>query len=65
MKRKKVLYVITQAEMGGAQRYLYDLATSSDAQNYDISVAIGQGQDQSLINELKGKNIITYQIISI
>ena len=62
MKRKKVLYVITQAEMGGAQRYLYDLATSSDAQNYDISVAIGQGQDQSLINELKGKNIITYQI---
>jgi len=62
MEKKKILYVITQAEMGGAQRYIYDLATSSEAQNYDISVAIGESQDKSLINELAKKNITTYQI---
>lgn len=60
--KKKILYVVTQAEMGGAQRYIYDLATSLEAQNYDISVAIGQSHDKSLINELSQKNISIYQI---
>ncbi|MDO8669430.1 MAG: glycosyltransferase family 4 protein [Candidatus Buchananbacteria bacterium] len=62
MKKKKILYVITQTEMGGAQRYIYDLATSFEAQNYDISVAVGESQDKSLISELNQKNIPIYQI---
>src|SRR3989344_4859122 len=61
-RRSKILYVITQAEMGGAQRYLYDLATSFEAQNYDISVAIGQSQDKSLIYLLRSKNLPVYEL---
>ena len=62
MEKRKILYVITQAEVGGAQRYIYDLATSLEAKNYDISVAIGESHGKSLINELGQKNIPIYQI---
>lgn len=62
MEKRKILYVITQAEWGGAQRYIYDLATSLEAQNYDISVAVGESEDKSLIDKLKKKNITVYQI---
>ncbi len=37
---KKILFVITQAEFGGAQRYVFDLATSL-MDRYEVSVAAG------------------------
>ena len=39
--RKKVLFLITKSNWGGAQRYVYDLATSLDKNSYDIVVALG------------------------
>jgi len=40
-KKKKILYVITKSNWGGAQRYVYDLATNMPKSLYDISVALG------------------------
>lgn len=55
--KKKILYVITQTEWGGAQKYIYDLITSSEAVNYDITVAVGKNKDKTLIDKLKSKGI--------
>ena len=38
----KILYIITQGEMGGAQRYVFDLATNLDRNKYHISVVMGE-----------------------
>ncbi|MBI2635341.1 MAG: glycosyltransferase [Parcubacteria group bacterium] len=38
---KKLLFIITKSEMGGAQRFLYELTTHLDVQKYDILVAAG------------------------
>lgn len=38
--KKKVLYVVTKANWGGAQRYVYDLAVALKDM-YDVSVAFG------------------------
>ena len=38
---KRVLYVITKSSWGGAQRYVYDLTTSLQRENYEVAVAVG------------------------
>lgn len=39
---KKILFLVTQSEMGGTQRYIYEIARLLDKTNYDILVAAGQ-----------------------
>lgn len=39
--KKRILYVITKASWGGAQRYVYDLATSMQARGFEVAVAFG------------------------
>lgn len=39
--RKKVLYVITKSNWGGAQRYVYDLATRLPTEQFEIAVVCG------------------------
>jgi len=55
--KKKILYVITQTEWGGAQKYIYELITSEQAKNYDILVAVGDNKDKTLIDKLKAQNV--------
>ena len=43
MQRKKILYVITKGNWGGAQRYVFDLATSIPAILFEVLVAMGEG----------------------
>jgi glycosyltransferase involved in cell wall biosynthesis len=38
---KKILYIITKSNFGGAQRYVYDLATSLPKDAYAVTVAFG------------------------
>ncbi len=40
-RRKKVLFTITKSNWGGAQRYVYDLATSLPKDEFDVVVALG------------------------
>ncbi len=43
--KKRVLIVVTKSNFGGAQRYVYDLATNLPPQDFDITVAFGPGPD--------------------
>jgi len=43
--KKKILYIITQSEFGGAQRYLLELINHLNPEKYDITVAAGPGGD--------------------
>jgi glycosyltransferase involved in cell wall biosynthesis len=50
--KKKILYIITQAEFGGAQRYVFDLATNFSGE-FDILVAAGGNGNDELFERLK------------
>lgn len=39
--QQKVLYVITKSNWGGAQRYVFDLATSLPKDRFEVAVALG------------------------
>lgn len=39
---KKILFVITKANWGGAQRYVFDLATTLPKDRFEVAVAFGQ-----------------------
>lgn len=44
MSMKKILYCITKGNFGGAQRYVYDLATHIDKNEYEVVVLCGEGE---------------------
>jgi glycosyltransferase involved in cell wall biosynthesis len=43
--RKKVLFVVTKSNFGGAQRYVYDLATRLPRDKFHVAVACGPDAD--------------------
>ncbi len=57
---KRILYVVTKATWGGAQRYVYELATAAHAHRYEVAVAYGtQGL---LVEKLQTAGIRTIQL---
>ena len=42
-EKKKIFYIITKGNWGGAQRYVYDLSTSLPKDKFDVLVIHGQG----------------------
>lgn len=58
--RKKILFVITKANWGGAQRYVYDLAVAMKAAGHEPSVAYGV--EGLLAERLQGAGIRTLPI---
>ena len=61
-RKIKILYVITKSNFGGAQRYVYELATSLSKDKYDVAVAFGG--DGLLKEKLIEKGIKTFEIKS-
>lgn len=59
----KILYLITKSNWGGAQKYVYDLATSFDEKGVDTCVAFG-GHDE-LEKKLEEAHIKTYPLPSL
>lgn len=53
--KKKVLICITKANFGGAQRYVYELASNIPKDEFDIVVACGEGD--TLKNKLQENGI--------
>lgn len=45
-ERKKVLFLITKGNFGGAQRYVYDLATNLPKDKFDTVVVYGGGANE-------------------
>ncbi len=62
-RRKKVLYLITKSNWGGAQRYVYDLATTIDKEVFEPVVALGG--DGILKEMLEHAHIRTISISSL
>lgn len=58
--RKRILYVITKANLGGAQRYVFDLVTALPNDTYDVGVAFGQ--EGLLAKKLRENSIQTFPI---
>lgn len=60
--RKKLLFVVTKSNWGGAQRYVFDLATQLK-EMYDVSVLSGDGEGEqregSLMKKLNQEGIRT------
>jgi glycosyltransferase involved in cell wall biosynthesis len=55
MNKKKVLILITKSNWGGAQRYVFDISSNLNKENFDIEVMAGsQGE---LINRLNQAGI--------
>lgn len=60
--RKKVLFLITKATWGGAQRYVYDLATNLPTDRFLPVVAYGEAG--KLSRDLVAAGVKTYQVLS-
>lgn len=60
---RKILFVITKSNWGGAQRYVYDLATALSKEGSDVRVAFGQPGLLAL--KLKTAGIATHPISSL
>jgi len=61
-RKKKILYLITQSELGGAQTYVLDLALSLK-NDFDISIGFGeQGDKGGLAKKLKENEINYYPL---
>jgi glycosyltransferase involved in cell wall biosynthesis len=60
---KKIIYVITKSNWGGAQRYVFDLATHLPRDRFEVSVAFGQ--PGLLAKKLQDAGIKTFPIASL
>jgi hypothetical protein len=49
---KKILFLVTQSEFGGAQRYIFEILTHLNPQKYEVLVGAGEG-DGELFEKFK------------
>ena len=61
-EKKKILFIITKSNFGGAQRYVFDLATNLPKNMYDVHVACG-GQGL-LVTKLREAHITVHEVTS-
>ncbi|MHB8651669.1 MAG: glycosyltransferase family 4 protein [Minisyncoccota bacterium] len=54
-RKKKTLYIVTKSNWGGAQRYVYDIATHLPKEHFDVVVACGG--EGALVTRLKQAGI--------
>ncbi|HEY4484375.1 MAG TPA: glycosyltransferase family 4 protein [Candidatus Paceibacterota bacterium] len=70
--KKRVLFVVTQSEMGGAQRFFYTLIPRLNKDKYEVMVAAGpqnkirnqkfKNEEYSLLEALKKESVTTFQL---
>lgn len=63
--KKRILFIITQSEYGGAQKFLFNLVSHLDDMKYEFMVATGTTGDESFLKTLRDKNIPTHTINSL
>lgn len=59
-QKKRILYVITKASWGGAQRYVFDLACAMHERGHDVAVAYGTSG--LLVEKLHARGIRTREL---
>lgn len=60
--RKKILFLITKGNFGGAQKYVYNLATRLPKDQFEVLVACGTKEGNTLIEKLKEAKIRTIEL---
>lgn len=50
--KRRVLFIITQSEMGGAQRFVFELVSRLDRNKYDLLVAVGSDGGGEFLKQL-------------
>ena len=61
--KTKILFIITKSNFGGAQKYVYDIATNLPVEKFDVTVAVGGSG--ILIQKLTDAHIRTIPISSL
>jgi len=63
-KKKKILFLVTQSEFGGAQRFIYNLVTNLNKNRYDALIAAGaEGDNENgFLNLLDKQGIKTERL---
>ncbi len=65
--KTKVMYIITKSNWGGAQKYVYDLATGLPKDAYEVSVALGgtgaKGAPTGMLAEKLGRASVSIHFI--
>lgn len=56
---RKILYIVTQQEFGGAQRNIFDLAINLDKSQYEVHIAAG-GLDGPLFERARSQNLAVH-----
>jgi glycosyltransferase involved in cell wall biosynthesis len=65
-QKKRILYIITQpSPWGGAQRYVYDLATVLHRGGWAVTVAMGENPEGDLFQRLKEVGVPTRHLASL
>lgn len=59
--KTKILFIVSQSEFGGAQRFILELVSHLNKEKYEVLVAAGQG-DGELFKKLQNLNIKTVQL---
>lgn len=60
VSKKKILFIITKSNWGGAQRYVYDLATAAATLGHEVCVAYGESG--ALTQKLSAAGIPTREV---
>jgi glycosyltransferase involved in cell wall biosynthesis len=63
--KKRILFVITQSEWGGAQKFLYSLVSNLDISKYEILVSTGDAGDGKLLDAFKKMDVQTRKLRSL
>ncbi|MEK7477987.1 MAG: glycosyltransferase, partial [Patescibacteria group bacterium] len=65
MERKtKIFYLITKSNFGGAQKYVYDLATNLPSDQYEVKVIFGEGGELKQKLETAGVETLKIENLS-
>src|SRR3989338_5193832 len=60
--KKRVMFIVTQSEMGGTQKFIYNLIHYLDKEKYELLVAAGSDGKGELLRLLNAENIPTKEL---
>lgn len=60
--KKRVLFVITQSEWGGAQKFMFSLVSKLNKENFDILVAVGNTGDGEFSARLEKSGVTVHHL---
>ena len=63
--KKRLLFIVTQSEFGGAQRFLFEFISKLDRDRYDIAVATGVTGDASFSEAIRRLEVPVYLVKSL